>query len=77
MLDPSDGRAMAERKSYHVTSREDGWEVKAEGASRASAVTERKSEAVDRAKRLAKNQEPSQVVVHKRDGTVQDNYSYG
>ena len=68
---------MSDRKTYHVTARDDGWEIKAEGAKRATAVEARKADAVARARDLAKNQQPSQVVVHKQDGTIQDQYSYG
>lgn len=65
-----------ERKVYHVTTHEEGWKVQAEGAQRASRVTDTKAEAVEAARELAKNQEPSQVVIHRQDGTIQTHYSY-
>lgn len=65
------------RRRYHVAKRDDGWEVKAEGAKRASAVEGRKVEAVERARQIAQNQSPSQVVIHKMDGTIQTEHTYG
>ena len=72
------GRIMAKRKTYHVTSGPDGgWKVKEEKASRASSSHETKAEAVERAKELAKNQDLGQVVIHKQDGTIQTEHTYG
>lgn len=69
---------MSDRKKYHVTKRPDGqWQTKGEGASRASAVTETKAEAVNRARELAKNQPLGQVVIHKSNGQIQTEHTYG
>jgi uncharacterized protein YdaT len=69
---------MSDRKKYHVTQRPDGqWQAKGEGASRASAVTRTKAEAVDRARDLAKAQPLGQVIIHKSDGTIQSERTYG
>ena len=66
------------RKSYHVTpNADDGWKVKAAGGERASSTHETKAQAVERARELAKNQDKSQVVVHRRDGTIQTEWTYG
>lgn len=66
------------RKRYHVTPTDDGnWKVKAERASRASGVHENKAEAVEQAKDLAKSHRPAQVVIHKKDGTIQTEHTYG
>lgn len=65
------------RTVYHVSPHEDGWKVMAEGAERATRVLATKAEALDTARELAKNQEPSQLVVHRVDGTIQAHYSYG
>lgn len=54
-----------------------GWNVKEENASRASSSHDTKAEAVDRAKELAKNQELGQVVIHKKDMTIQTEHTYG
>ncbi len=69
---------MSKRTQYHVTKRPDGqWQTKAEGASRASAVDKTKAQAVDRARDLAKSQELGQVVIHKSDGRIQTEHTYG
>lgn len=69
--------ANVERKVYHVTATDDGWKVQAEGAERAAVVKDTKEEALNAARELAKNQEPSQVVVHKMDGKIQNSFTYG
>ena len=69
---------MAKRTKYHVTKRPDGqWQAKTEGASRASAVAKTKAEAVDRARDLAKAQPLGQVIIHKSDGKIQTEHTYG
>ena len=69
---------MEKRKTYHVIPGTDGcWKVKEEKASRASNSQETKAEAVERAKELAKNQGLGQVVIHKQDGTIQTEHTYG
>ena len=69
---------MSERKAYHVTPHpEGGWKVEAEGATRASNTHQTKEEAVDNAKELAKGQEPGQVIIHRRDGTIEAEHTYG
>ena len=64
-------------QTYHVKNHEDGWAVEAEGAKRPSAVEAKKADAVSRAREIAGNQQPAKVIVHKMDGTVQDEFTYG
>lgn len=66
------------RITYHVLPRRDGkWQVKKEGAARATRVTEKKSDAVIEGKKLAKNTALGQLVIHKQDGSIQTEYTYG
>ena len=66
------------RVTYHVTPNSDeGWDVKKEKADRASSNHDTKAEAIERAKELAKKQTLGQVVIHKKDGTIQIEYTYG
>lgn len=65
------------RKTYHVTPRQEGWAVTPTGATRASAATSTKAEAVARAKELAKKAHQGQVVIHGRDGRIQTEHTYG
>jgi len=62
---------------YHVVPHDEGWAVEKEGASRASSVHGNKKDAVGAGRDLAKGSEPSRLVVHRQDGTIQDNFSYG
>lgn len=67
----------ADHKTYTVTPRDDGsWEVRTEGATRATGVHETKEVAVSQAKELARKHPPGQVLVYKRDGTVQTEQTY-
>jgi len=54
------------KRDYHVVPAVDGWNVKAENSKRASAHTESKQEAIDKAKFLAKKSR-GEVVIHTRD----------
>ena len=69
---------MSNRKVYHVTPGPKGdWQVKAENAKRASSLQETKAKAVEQAKELAKAAPQGQVVIHKKDGTIQTEHTYG
>ncbi|MCL4850544.1 MAG: DUF2188 domain-containing protein [Bryobacteraceae bacterium] len=69
---------MATRKTYHVTPHSDGgWKVKGENTSKASSVLPTKTEAVDRAKELAKGQALGQIIIHGKDGKIQTEHTYG
>ncbi len=60
-------------KVWHITKREeDGmWQVKAQGASRATKLFKTKAEAEDYVKTLKSNNEGSRVVKHKKTGEFQ------
>lgn len=69
---------MPKRKVYHVVPNPDGgWDVKKEGAKRASAHRDRKTDAVDRGKELAKSGGHGQIKIHKQDGEFQTEHTYG
>ncbi len=69
--------AKPKRTTYHVTKDGDTWKVKRRCAERASSRHDTKKAAVDRAREIAKNQMPSQIIVHKEDGVIQTEYTYG
>lgn len=77
----AEGRTVArdaDRKTYLVTPRDGGgWAVQAAGASRATNVYDDKKQAVAKARKLARERSPSQLLVYKRDGTVQTEQTYG
>lgn len=68
---------MAKRTVYHVVPGKTGWDVSKEGVQRPSATAKTKQEAVERARELAKQQPLGQVKIHKQDGTLQTEYTYG
>lgn len=64
---------MPERKSYHVVTYVNGWQIREGGAddeSGALGVWGHKDLAVQRAREIAKENEPSQVIVHGEDGRI-------
>jgi uncharacterized protein YdaT len=64
------------RRDYHVVPNRGGWNVKREGADRASGHFERKSEAMERGRDLARNNR-TELVEHGRNGQIPDSDSYG
>jgi len=68
---------MSSRKVWHVVPQGKMWAVKKKKAGRASSLHKKKSVAVSKATRLAKRNKPSQVKIHKMDGTFQTEYTYG
>ena len=53
------------------------WKGKARGAERASIVGDTKAEVMSRTIEIAKNQQDSQVIIHKKDGEIQEERTYG
>ena len=72
-----DSYEVIQRQVYHVVPAEKGWEVKKEGNKRPSAKTKLKVDAIARAKELAKKGKLGQVIIHKKDGKIQTEYTYG
>lgn len=71
---------MPQRETWHVTPAkgdDGGWQVKHAGKDRATSRHENKDEAIQAAKQIAKDRKLGQVVVHKMDGTIQDEFTYG
>ncbi len=62
--------------NYSVSPHDDGWQVKRDGASRASDVFDRKSDALERGRELAKDSK-GELRIHGQDGRIQDSDSYG
>lgn len=67
---------MSKRKTIHVVPHAEGWAVKKGGAERASKVTPTKAEA-DRIVRNQAKRERAELVIHGRDGKIQDADSFG
>lgn len=65
------------RKTHHVVPNSDGgWDVKKGGGTRSIKHFDKKQDAVDYARNISRNQE-SELVIHKKDGTIQNPDSHG
>ena len=67
---------MSKRRNQHVVPHKDGWAVKPAGGDRASSVHDTQSEAIDRARGIAQNQN-SELFIHGRDGRIRERDSHG
>lgn len=69
---------MANRTVFHVTKNQKyGWDVKRQGAKRVSTNQNTKAEAVANGRKLAKNEMLGQLVIHKQNGQIQTEHTYG
>lgn len=67
---------MSKEKDYHVVPDGDRWAVRREGAERASSVHDTQQAAIDAGRELAR-QAQTELVTHRKDGTIRDSDSYG
>ena len=63
------------RKVYRVQYIQSQWCVRHDGSTLSTHVT--KDDAVSAGQKVAKANQPSQLVVHKMDGTIEYEYTYG
>lgn len=63
---------MARNERHVVPNADGGWDVKAPGASRASARETTQQAAIDRARQIVGNSGGGEVVIHGKDGRVRD-----
>lgn len=61
--------------NYHITTTSDGWELKKEGAARASKTAATKAEIVEVASGFLQGRTAS-LKIHKEDGTIQEERTY-
>jgi D-arabinose 5-phosphate isomerase GutQ len=67
---------MQTRKIYHVTKSATGWKSMIENAGRISVTGDNKQDVVGRTIAMAKNHTMSSVVIHKMDGTIEEERTY-
>ncbi len=67
---------MSTKKDIHVVPHQDGWATKKEGTGRAGGVYDTKNEALDQGRQQAQR-EKVELVIHRKDGTIQDSDSFG
>jgi poly(hydroxyalkanoate) granule-associated protein len=71
-----EGAETGEYTVFYVMAREDGWVVGKEGVDDPLYVENTKDLALDRARTLVHNQTPSRLHVYRRDGSIQDTFTY-
>lgn len=65
------------RDEHHVVpNKNGGWDVKRNGSDRASAHTDTKKEAIDKARTISKNQD-TELIIHNKDGKIANSDSHG
>ncbi len=67
---------MSSKRDIHLVPHSGGWATKKEGAERAGSVHDTKAEALEQARGQAKR-ERVELVIHGRDGKIQDSDSFG
>ena len=65
-----------QRREYHVVPQDGKWAVKRDNAQRSSAVFERKVDAENRGRELARGL-GAELIIHKLNGRIQNPNSYG
>jgi hypothetical protein len=65
------------RTVYEVYPSGEQWGVKRRGAERADSLWDTKPPAIDRGAALARANEPSQLIIRRRDGTIEDERTCG
>lgn len=69
---------MPERETWHISPHDDGgWKVKKAGGEQAASRHETKDEAVEAARVIAKKRSKGQIKIHRQDGTIQEERTYG
>jgi hypothetical protein len=69
---------MGNRKVVYISpNNKKGWDVKGENAQRAIKHFEKKEEAIDFGRGVAKNADIGQLKIQKRNGTLEKEYTYG
>ncbi len=64
-------------KNQHVTPHKDGgWQVIDDNNLKATVRTDTQAKAIERARKIARNQE-SELVIHGKDGRIREKDSYG
>ena len=64
------------KKNQHVVPHGDQWAVKGEGNGKATVITDTQSEAIDRGRSIAQNNQ-SELFIHNRQGQIRERNTYG
>jgi poly(hydroxyalkanoate) granule-associated protein len=75
LLEAQEGEAV-ETTVLHVTPHGDGWAIIVDGADAPLETFDVKKDALSAGREAAKEHAPSELIIHKQDGAVQDTVSY-
>ena len=64
------------KRNQHVVPLGNGWAVKGAGASRATVITTKQSDAISVARDIARTNS-TELIIHGRDGKIRERNSYG
>ena len=65
------------REEHHIVpNKNGGWDVKRNGADRASVHTDTKQEAIDKGRAISRNQ-ATELVIHNKNGKISNSDSHG
>lgn len=67
---------MSKKKNQHVIPHKGKWAIKGEGNKKVTKITDTKKQAIEIAKKIAKNKNV-EVVIHNKKGEIIDKDSYG
>lgn len=67
---------MTKKRDIHFVPHDDGWATKKKSGERAGSVHDIKAEALEQGRDQVKR-ERVELVIHRKDGTIQDSDSYG
>jgi len=67
---------MTDRLVYWVSPHGDEWKVQRQGSERPANVYTNKAEAIERGVELARKRTPSQLMIQRADGTIEDERTY-
>jgi hypothetical protein len=67
---------VSDKRDIHVVPHPEGWATRTEGAERAGRVYDTKNEALEHGRDQARR-EQVELVIHRKDGRIQDSDSYG
>lgn len=63
--------------TFHLLPKDEDWVVRSEGDDDDLSLHDTKESAVEAARGIARAHEPSRLVIHRADGTIQTSYNYG
>ena len=67
-----------DRQVYHVIAEKGkGWKVEKEGSEQALTRAGNKDDAISAGRRLAKSAGLGQLIIHRLDGTIEQEFTYG